>query len=123
MAGGPGNIPTCAGQTLKSLSDDLLGTELGGLKAGETVLKATAVKQAERAAKYAAGRPNSLGGVGLVCPRCSSVFRSMMSKSAALDVAAEAVVPIDVSIAAATSGWETAKQAREGECAAALPIF
>jgi RHS repeat-associated protein len=123
FAGGPGNKPTCAEQTLKSISDEVLGTELAGSKAGETALKAAAVKQAERAAKYAAGRTNSLGGVGLMCPRCSSVFRSMMFKSEVLDFAAEAAVPIDVSIAAVSSIPETMEQARGGDCAAAFPVF
>jgi hypothetical protein len=47
----------------------------------------------------------------------------MMFKSEALDFVAEAAIPVDVSIAAATSGWETTQQAREGDCAAALPIL
>jgi hypothetical protein len=47
----------------------------------------------------------------------------MMFKSEALDFAAEAAVPIDVSIAAVSSIPETVEQARGGDCAAAFPIF
>jgi hypothetical protein len=47
----------------------------------------------------------------------------MMFKSETAKFLGKAAVPVDVSVAAVTAGIETAKQARSGECAAALPIF
>jgi RHS repeat-associated protein len=123
FSGGPGNKPTCAGQTLRSIAGDLTGTNQAGVPAGETALKAAAAQQAAKAAEYAASRPNSLGGVGLICPRCSAVFRSMMFKSEAAEFLGEAAVPLDVSVAAAKSIPEVSEQARGGGCAAAFPIF
>lgn len=123
FAGGPGNKPTCGGQTLQSIGNDLIGGAQLGLPAGETALKAAAMKQAARAAKYAAGRTNSLGGVGLLCNGCSSVFRRMMLKSEVAEFLGEAAVPVEVSMAAVTSGIEAGEQARSGECAALFPIF
>jgi hypothetical protein len=124
FSGGPGNIPTCAEQTLKSMGNELLfGSASGATVSAETTLKAASIKQAARAATYAAAQPNSLGGTGLICPRCSSVFRSMMSKAEVLGEASEALPLAEVSIAAGKSIPEVGEQAREGTCAAAFPIF
>jgi hypothetical protein len=98
----------------------------GGLsqsQAGETMLKAFGLGQAARALKYAAGRINSLGGIGLICPSCSSVFRSMMSKAELLGEASEALPLAELSVAAVRSIPEVWEQARNGECAAAFPVF
>jgi RHS repeat-associated protein len=59
FAGGRGNKPTCAGQALESIGRDLISTEQAGVPAAETAMKAAAVKQAARAAKYAASQPNN----------------------------------------------------------------
>jgi RHS repeat-associated protein len=123
FAGGPGNKPTCAGQALRSIATELVGGVEAGAPAAETALKAGSMKQAARAATYAASRPNSLGGVGLVCPRCSFVFRSMILKSEVLDFAGEAVLPVEASVAAWNARAEVQEQARAGACSAAFPIF
>jgi RHS repeat-associated protein len=122
FAGGPGNKPTCAGQTLRSIANDMAGG-LFRSQAAETSLKAASVYQTAAALQYAAGRPNSLGGIGLICPSCSSVFRSMMSNAEFLGEASEAVPLIETSYAAGSSIPEVSGQARSGECAAAFPIF
>jgi hypothetical protein len=122
FAGGPGNKPTCAAQTLRSIGNELTGGFFTG-QATEASLKTASVYQTAKALQYAAGRPNSLGGIGLICPLCSSVFRGMMSKAEFLGEASEAVPLAETSYAAANSIPEVSTQARNGECAAALPVF
>ncbi len=122
FAGGPGNKPTCAGQTLRSIGNELTGGFFTG-QAAETSLRAASVYQTAGALQYAAGRPNSLGGIGLICPSCSSVFRSMMSKAEFLGEASEAVPLVETSYAAGSSIPEVSAQARSGECSAAFPVF
>ncbi len=122
FAGGPGNKPTCAGQTLRSIGNELTGGFFTS-QAAETSLKAASIYQTAAALQYAASKPNSLGGIGLICPSCSSVFRSMMSKAKFLGEASEALPLIETSYAAGSSIPEVSAQARSGECAAALPIF
>jgi len=123
FAGGPGNIPTCAGQTLRNIGDELAGGDPTTSQAAETSFKAASAIQAGRALNYAANRTNTLGGTGLICPECSSTFRSMMSKSEVLGEAAEGVALVDVSYAAGKSIPDVSAQARAGTCAAAFPVF
>jgi hypothetical protein len=51
MAGGPGNKPTCAGQTLRAIGSELTGGFIGSQTA-ETSLKAASVYQAGVALNY-----------------------------------------------------------------------
>ena len=122
FAGGPGNVPTCAGQTIRQIGSELLGGSADS-QAAETSLKAAATYKTAKAIQYAAGRTNTFGGVGLICPACSSVFRSIMSKAEFLGEASEAVPVAEVSYEAAASIPGVAAQARNGSCAAAFPIF
>lgn len=122
FAGGPGNKPTCAGQTLRDIRDELTG-DFFKAQAAEQTLKTAGTAQAARAMKYAASRPNSLGGTGLICARCSSVFRSMIGKAEFLGEASEALPVLEAGYAAGKSIPGVSAQARNGECAAALPVF
>ena len=122
FAGGPGNKPTCAGQTLRAIGNELTGGFLGS-QAAETSLKAASVYQAGAALNYAANQTNTLGGIGLICPQCSSVFRGMMSQAEVLGELSEAVPLVETSVAAGNSIPEVSAQARNGECSAAFPVF
>jgi RHS repeat-associated protein len=122
FSGGPNNTPTCAGQTLSYIWDELTGVDYNG-EAAATSLKAASTYQAAKAIQYAASRPNSLGGIGLICPTCSSVFNSIMGKTKLLGEASEAVPLIQTSYAAGSSIPQVSSQARNGTCAAAFPMF
>ena len=122
FAGGPGNKPTCAGQTLRAIASELTGGFIGS-QAAETSLKGASVYQAGRALNYAANQTNTLGGIGLICPQCSSVFRSMMTKAEVLGELSEVVPLVETSVAAGNSIPEVTAQARNGECSAAVPVF
>ena len=92
-------------------------------QAVETSLKAASTYQTARAVSYAAGRTNTLGGTGLICPECSSVFKGMMSKAEFLGEASEGAALVDVSKAAIKSIPDVMGQAQNGTCAAAFPVF
>ena len=120
FAGGPGNKPTCAGQALKQIVKDLNPFAHQG---AEMVGQAARQAQMARALQYAAGRPNVAGGIGLICPQCSSVFRGMMSKAKLLGEIGDGFLAIEVSVAANSARKDVSEQARNGDCAAALPIL
>jgi hypothetical protein len=122
FAGGPGNKPTCAGQTLRSIGNELTGNFFKA-QAAETSLKAASVYQTASAWQYAASATNTLGGKDLICPQCSSIFRGMMTKAEVLGELSEAVPLIETSYAAGSSIPEVSSQARSGECSAAFPVF
>ena len=122
FAGGPGNKPTCAGQALRAIASELTGGLIGS-QAAEGSLKAAGTFQTARAMSYAAGRRNVAGGIGLICPNCSSVFRSMMAKAELLGELSEVVPLVETSYAASSSIPEVTDQARNGGCTAAFPIF
>jgi RHS repeat-associated protein len=120
FAGGRGNKPTCAEQALKQIASDLnpfahQGAEIAG--------QATSQAQMARALQYAASRPNAAGGIGLICPQCSSVFRGMMSKAEVLGELGTAYLALEVSKASVVATVDVSGQARNGECAAVLPVF
>jgi RHS repeat-associated protein len=120
FTGGPGNKPTCAGQTLRAIASETTGGFIGSQTA-ETSLKAASVYQAGRALKYAANRTNTLGGIGLICPQCSSIFGGMIRKAEFLGDASEALPLLDVSAAAVKSIPDVKKQAQSGTCATVVP--
>jgi hypothetical protein len=122
FAGGPGNKPTCAGQTLTSIGNDLTGGFVSS-QTTETSLNAASTFQSTAALQYAANQTNTYGGIGLICPKCSSVYRSMVGEAEFLGEASEAVPLVETLYAAASSISEVSAQARSGECTAALPIF
>ncbi len=122
FAGGPGNKPTCAGQTLRSIGNELTGGFIPS-QAAETSLKAAGVYQAGRALNYAANQTNTLGGIGLICPQCSSVFRSMATKAEVLGELSEAVPIAETGVAAWNATWDVGKEALNGQCAAAFPVL
>lgn len=122
FAGGPGNKPTCAGQTLRAIGNELTGGFLGS-QAAETSLKAASVYQAGAALNYAANQTNTLGGIGLICPQCSSVFRGMMSQAEVLGELSEAVPVAETGAAAWNATWDVGKEALNGQCAAAFPVL
>jgi hypothetical protein len=102
--------------------NDLTGVDLNGEVAG-TSLKAASTYQTAKAIQYAASRPNSLGGIGLICPTCSSVFNGIIGKAEVLGKLSEAVPLIQTSYAAGSSIPEVSANARNGACAAAFPLF
>jgi hypothetical protein len=53
FAGGPGNMPTCAGQTLRSIGNELTGNFFNS-QAAEKTLSAASAAQTARALQYAA---------------------------------------------------------------------
>ncbi len=124
FAGGPGNKPTCAGQTLKYIGDEMLDlTHLAKSQTAEAALNGASVAQNARAWAYAANRVNTYGGRGLICPSCSSVFRSMASKAEVLGEMSEALPVLQAGYYAGKSIGPVSAEARNGACAAAFPVF
>jgi RHS repeat-associated protein len=120
VSGGPQNLPTCAEQALHQISDDLNPFTH---QAADMVGKAASQARTAQALKYAASRPNAAGGIGLICPKCSSVFRKMMAQAEFLGEAADGLFTLEVDKAAWNARKDVSAQARNGECAAAVPIF
>jgi RHS repeat-associated protein len=124
FAGGPGNVPTCAGQTLKYIGGEMLDlTELAKSQTAEAALTGASVTQNARAWAYAANQVNTYGGRGLICPSCSSVFRSMASKAEVLGEASEALPVLHAGYYAGKSIGPVSAEARNGACAAAFPVL
>jgi hypothetical protein len=124
FSGGPGNVPTCAGQTLKYIGDEMLPlTHLAKSQTAEAALKGASVAQNARAWAYAANQVNTYGGQGLICPSCSSVFRSIASKAEVLGEASEALPVLEAGYYAGKSIPGRMTEARNGTCAAAFPVF
>ncbi len=129
LSGGPGNVPTCAGEALKQIAAEFIPFSPGGASmiqatapAGQAVAFNSAVAQTETSVgAYIAAR-------GLTVPLRSSVVRGMIAQGAESAVAAGAkanvaVQTLAVDYAAIKSTVVTAGQARSGQCAAAFPIF
>jgi len=129
LSGGPGNVPTCAGEALKQIAAEFIPFSPGGpsmiqatAPAGQAVAFNSAVAQTETSVgAYIAAR-------GLTVPLRSSVVRGMIAQGAESAVAAGAkanvaVQTLAVDYAAIKSTVVTAGQARSGQCAAAFPIF
>ena len=125
FAGGPGNKPTCAGQALYHMAEDLNPFKPGieyDAPAARGLAVSRGVAQTETAVDaYIADR-------GLTVPLRSSVVRSMITKGAEAAVAAGemadvAVQTAAVDYAALKSTYLTSMEARGGGCSAAFPVF
>jgi RHS repeat-associated protein len=131
FAGGPGKVPTCAGQallhmgkTLNPLSPDPGAGTVGDVTA--TFVQAVAINRS--VATTQAGIDAYVAARGLTVPLRSSVVRGMAAEGAEGAVAAGArahlaVQTLVVDYAAAGSLITTAGEARNGQCAAAFAIF
>jgi hypothetical protein len=115
-------VPTCAEVTLAEIGDEVTGGIFKS-QAAEQGLKAAGEAQAARAVRYASGRTNFMGGKGLAYANKSSVFRRMMKNAKFLGEASEALPVLETGYAAGKSIAPVSQAAREGNCAAALPVF
>src|SRR5690242_2148494 len=125
FAGGPGNKPTCAGQALYHMAEDLNPFKPGieyAAPAARGLAVSRGVAQTEAAVDaYIADR-------GLTVPFRSSVVRSMITEGAEAAVAAGeradfAFQTFAVGYAALKSTYLTSTEARSGGCSAAFPVF
>jgi hypothetical protein len=129
FAGGPGNVPTCAGQALRHIGEILNPFVPGASTAAEAVAPvAQAVAINQGVAQTQAGIDAYVAARGLTVPLRSSVVRAMAAEGAEGTVAAGsranlAVQTLAVDYAAINSTITTAGEARNGQCAAAFPIF
>lgn len=129
FAGGPGNVPTCAGQALRHIGNTLNPFTPGvstATEAAAPVAQAVAINQG--IAQTQAGIDAYVATKGLTVPLRSSIVRAMAAEGAEGAVAAGAranlaVQTLAVDYAAINSTITTAGEARNGQCAAALPIF
>ena len=129
FAGGPGNVPTCAGQALRHMGETLNSFTPSPATAAEfaaPVAQAMAVNQG--IAQTQAGIDAYVAARGLTVPLRSSIVRAMAAEGAEGAVAAGAranfaVQTLAVDYAAVNSTITTAGEARSGQCAAALPVF
>jgi RHS repeat-associated protein len=129
FAGGPGNVPTCAGEALRQIAGEFVPISLGGASVIQaTAPGAQAVAINQGIAQTQAGIDAYIAGRGLTVPLRSSVVRAMAAKGAESAVAAGAraniaVQTLAVDYAAVKSTITTAGEARSGQCAAAFPVF
>jgi hypothetical protein len=129
LSGGPGNVPTCAEETLTQIVGEFVPIS----PSGASIIQATAptVQAAAMNSSIAgtqAGIDAYIAGRGLTVPFRSSVVRLMTAEGAETAVAVGAranlaVQTLAVDYAAVNSMLTTMDQARSGTCAAALPIF
>ncbi len=122
LSGGPGGVPTCAEAALGNIADELAGGLFKGI-ATEQAAKAASAFTMASAWKYAAGRPNSWGGVGLIKPLASGTFRALSGAAELLGEVGVAITVYDTVKVANNSIRETAKMAQSGACAAAFPVY
>jgi hypothetical protein len=120
LSGGPGNVPTCAGQALGDIADDVLNpvpTEPSAADAGKLAAAYGAAVQYNRTYAYAAAR-------GLTFPQNSRVFGKMLEGSRSLaEETGVGSIAVATSFSAGYRTYTTSAAARNGGCAAALPIF
>jgi RHS repeat-associated protein len=129
FGGGPGNVPTCAGQALRHMGNTLNPFTPGvstATEAAAPVAQAVAINQG--IAQTQVGIDAYVATKGLTVPLRSSIVRAMAAEGAEGAVAAGAranlaVQTLAVDYAAINSTITTAGEARNGQCAAALPIF
>ncbi|HEV2224113.1 MAG TPA: RHS repeat-associated core domain-containing protein, partial [Candidatus Acidoferrales bacterium] len=129
FAGGPGNVPTCAGQALRHMGEILNPFTPGVSTAADAaapVAQAAAINRG--VAQTQAGIDAYIATRGLTVPLRSSVVRAMAVEGGEGAVAAGAranfaVQTAAVDYAAVKSGYLTSKEALSGQCAAAFPIF
>ena len=129
FAGGPGNVPTCAGEALRSIGNTLNPFTPGVSTAADLaapVVQGVAISQGIVQAQT--GIDAYIAARGLTVPLRSSVVRAMATQGAEEAVAAGtranvAVQTFAIDYAAVKSGFATSKEALNGQCAAAFPIF
>lgn len=129
LAGGPGNVPTCAGEALRSIGNTLNPFAPGVSSAAEVagpVAQGIAINQG--LAQTQAGVDAYIAARGLTVPLRSSVVRTMIAQGAegAIEAGTKANVAaqtLAIDYAAAKSTVTTSAEARNGQCAAAFPIF
>ena len=129
FAGGPGNVPTCAGQALQHIGETLNPFTPSPSTVAEVaapVAQAVAINQG--IAQTQAGIDAYVAARGLTVPLRSSIVRGMAAEGAESAVAAGAranlaVQTLAVDYAAINSTITTAGEARSGQCAAAFPLF
>ncbi len=129
LSGGPGNVPTCAEVALRNIGQEFIPFS----PAGAPVIQATAPAAQAMAfnsavAETEAGIDAYVAGKGLTVPLRSGVVRAMAAQGAESAVAAGAranfaVQTFAVDYAAVKSTYITSGEARNGQCAAAFPIF
>lgn len=129
FSGGPGNVPTCAEQALLHIVGEFIPIS----PSGATVIQATAPAAQAMAINRSVAQTQAqidayIAARRLTVPLRSSVVRSMATKGAESAVAAGskanlAVQTLAVDYASVKSMLTTMDQARDGTCAAALPIF
>src|ERR1700683_3868475 len=129
FAGGPGNVPTCTGQALLHIGETLNPFTPGVSTATEAAAPvAQAVALNRGVAQTGAAVDAYIATKGLTVPLRSSVVRGMIQEGAegAVDAGSKAnlaVQTLAVDYAAIKSAITSSEEARNGQCAAALPIF
>jgi RHS repeat-associated protein len=129
LAGGPGNVPTCAGEALRSIGNTLNPFTPGVSSAAEVagpVAQGLAINRG--LAQTQAGVDAYVAARGLTVPLRSSVVRTMIAEGAEGAIAAGtkanvAAQTFAIDYAAVKSTVTTSGEARNGQCAAAFPIF
>jgi hypothetical protein len=129
FAGGPRNVPTCAGKAFQHMGETLNPFTPSASTIAEVAAPAAqAVAINQGIAQTQAGIDAYVAARGLTVPLRSSVVRAMAAEGAegALAAGARANLAIQtlaVDYAAVNSTIITFREARSGQCAAALPIF
>jgi RHS repeat-associated protein len=129
LSGGPGDVPTCAGRTLASIAGEFNPIE----PSGATVIQATAplaqaVAYNNEIAVTMEGIDLYIAYEGLTMPLKSPVVRLAIEKGTEAAVASGvranlAVQTLAVDYAAVKAGYLVSKEALNGGCAAAFPVF
>ncbi len=126
FAGGRGNLPTCAGQAIRHMGETLNPFTPGLDQAVAPVAQAGAINQ--RILQTQVGIDAYVASRGLTVPLRSGIVQAMAAEGAesAIATGAKANVAtqtLAVDYAAVDSTITTAGEARNGQCAAAFPIF
>jgi RHS repeat-associated protein len=107
------DVPPCVVVWSREFTNSLNPFTLGASTAAEPALDFAARLQYNNALQYAASRPNSLGGTGLIYPMKSSTFRGMLKASRNL---LRASPWISILMADAQGIYGVFDAARRGEC-------
>jgi hypothetical protein len=129
FAGGPGNVPTCAGQALYHIGETLNPFTPGPSTAADVaapVAQAVAINRG--VAQTQAGIDTYIASRGLTVPLRSSVVRGMAAEGAEDAIAAGgranvAVQTLAVDYAAINSTITTSGEALSGQCASVLDLL
>jgi RHS repeat-associated protein len=129
FSGGPGNIPTCAGEALQSMGNTMNPFTFGPSTVTDAAAPAVqAIAMNQSVAQTQASIDGYIAERGLTVPLRSSVVRAMAAQGAEDAVAAGvranvATGTLAVDYAAFQATITTSQSARGGYCAAAFPIF